>query len=234
MATMARNGNITFDTKIPIKSSFVLNGTSGVGKTYLCLEMIRHRKTAFTEPIQNAIFIFQTFQPEFLEFKDDSKVTFTDKLEDIDDIIAKNPHENYLVIIDDQLLKLELNAQTANFVAQFFIYRCSHNNSVPVLNIHNFFSKSVRLITLNSKYLFLFKVTRDFTQISVLGNQLGCGGDFLKWCLSIACERKGGYLVIDLHANTPDQFRFRNFLWPTNNMIVFMSPQCASVLSRKI
>jgi hypothetical protein len=217
------------DTRLDFPCSIIICGQPSSGKSHLCLSLVEKRDTVFKFPVEAVVFVYQNWQKEFDSINEkDPNVTFTPDLFSIDSIVKKQPELKWLVIIDDHIISIESNPKASQFVAEFFIHRATHQNCLPVFITHNLFSKSVRIMSLNCSYLILFKAIRDKSQISVLGNQLGCGS-FLRNALDSATEQKFGYLLIDVTRNTPECLRFRNFIWEKSDMLIFVPPQCASV-----
>jgi len=203
-------------------TSCIISGGSGVGKTWICLEMIRRRKSCFKKSIDSVVYVFKNWQEQFEEFKEDKEVYFIQDLFETDSIVSRNPNKSFLIFIDDQIISFENDKTVSQYVEEFFVFRAHHQNLHPVFICHNIFSKSLRLVSLNTGLLIVFRNLRDSTQLSILGNQLGYG-NFLKETLKkIVSENVHGFLVIDLNKYTPDKLRFRNFLWRTNNMKYFV------------
>jgi len=193
-----------------------------MGKTTLCLEMIRRRKTCFRTPVDSVVYVYQTWQESFREFENSNEVHFIKNIFDSENIFKKSPGNKFLVFNDDHLVSVENDKEVAKYIEEFFVHRAHHEHLYPVFICHNIFSKAVRLISLNAGIIILFRNIRDSNQISTLGSQLGYGS-FLKDVLSIiTCEDVHGFLVIDLNKYTPDRLRLRNFLWIKPVMKYFM------------
>jgi hypothetical protein len=159
-------GNEVIDIRLDWPSSILICGAPASGKSHLCLDLIDRKSCVFKQPVQHVVYVYQSWEPNFDILKEkDPSVHFVSDLFQIDDTISSAPDDNWLVFIDDQIINIEQNQKASQFVAEFFVYRSTHENLVPVFITHNLFSKSVRLISLNSRYIVLFKAIRDRTRI---------------------------------------------------------------------
>lgn len=200
----------------------VFCGCSAVGKTSLVCELIKRKQIVFVKPVEYIIYVYESDDSKFEQFKSDPNITFTTDIFKVDEHVR--PNQVGLVIFDDKIIQLEQSSSAAQYLTQFFVYRATHEQLIPIFLCHNLFSKPFRTLSLNSGYIVLFKAVRDKRQISVLGSQLGVG-NFLSIALDLAtAESSYGFLLLDLTTNQKDCFRFRTFIWPTGGNDLFYLP----------
>jgi hypothetical protein len=104
----------------------------------------------------------------------------------------------------------------------------SHHMNIDVIFIvQNIFhhGKEMRTISLNTHYFFLLKNPRDRRQALCLAGQTHPGDtqyfmDAYKDAISIPY----GYLVVDLKPDTPDEFRLRTRILPSESIKGLFSP----------
>jgi hypothetical protein len=96
--------------------------------------------------------------------------------------------------------------------------RGSHHRNISVkLITQNLFQqvRNCRDISLNAKYLILFKNVRDKRQFSYLANQVHPedSSGLFKAYLDVT-KRPHGYLLLDLIQHSEDRYRFRTNVFP--------------------
>lgn len=145
-------------------------------------------------------------------------VDFSEGLPDLENI---NPEENNLLILDDLMDELQKNKNCSNLFT-----RGSHHNNITVIAIvHNLFNqqKYTRTIALNTRYYVLFKSPRDTQQIQHFGRQIfPQHKTFIPAALKQATTKPYGYLIIDLHSQTPDTLRVHTGIFPDEIPLIFM------------
>ena len=204
--------DITFT--LPHPCTININGSTGVGKTFLTFDIIKKRKELFSEPIDAVTYVYSEFQPKFYELGDD--VTFTNDLYDI----AKIQNGPHLIILDDIQVDLASDKQKREFVTNLFL-RGSHHRSISVILIcQNPFTKGLRDINLNTQCLILYDYVRDRSVMSHIARQV-CPGKskFLQDAYIDAVTRSEyGYLVMTFH---PQLKKFK--YWVKNSL--FLTPE---------
>jgi len=214
----------TFDPRLKNKSAIIVYGSAASGKSALCLELIRRRKTAFKEPVNRVVYVYKEYQKEFNEFKHDAEVIFVDHYSAVRQEVEEYKGQHCLVVFDDQIVSIEGDRDYLAYLESFFVYRATHQCLVPVFITHTLFSPKIRLCSLNCKVFLLFRNRRDVTPISVLGNQLGVG-NLLKLALDdISATDNYGFLCCDLTNDCPEHLRYRNFIWEKPDMKFYTKP----------
>jgi hypothetical protein len=92
------------DIKLTHPSRIVLIGPSAVGKSTLCLKIIRQRNVLFDLTFDLIVYVYSHWQQEFDEFLIDPHILFITNIELINDIIVGDEKRNYMLFLDDQLL----------------------------------------------------------------------------------------------------------------------------------
>ena len=123
-------------------------------------------------------------------------------------------HENLptLIVLDDLM-----DSAYSTKVGELFTKGSHHRNISLVLITQNVFHQgpSSRDISLNSKYIVLFKNPRDNTQIVHLARQVYTENisSFHKTYLDV-CKTPHTYLFLDLTQSINDLLRFRTKIFP--------------------
>lgn len=188
--------------KLKHPSSCLIIGPSQCGKTSLVREMIK--KCVYDPRIQRVKWCYSYSAPWFLE---EPTIEFIQGL--------PNSYENGdLIVIDDLMQRLN------DKIADLFTAASHHCNVSVILILQNLFPrlKVMRDISLNAHYIILFRNARDVNQVYCLARQLYPGNsNFLTDAYIKATTKPYGYLVIDIHPQTTDEYRLRESLFPCSN-----------------
>lgn len=121
-----------------------------------------------------------------------------------------------LLIIDDMML-----CKDDGKIVDLFTRGCHHGNTSVFFITQNIFhqGKGQRDISLNAHYIVCFKNPRDKAQIRHLAHQI-CPEKplFLQEAYTDATSEPHGYLLLDLKQDTPDEYRFRTNIFPTDSV----------------
>jgi len=184
--------------------TMMVAGPSGCGKTTFVLDLLRHlklKKILWCNGIAKAIpkDIYSTNKVEILKNVPD---TF------------ENTDDGTLIILDD----LMTEAYNKN-ICELFTKGSHHNNLSVVLVTQNVFhqAKYCRDISLNCKYLVIFKNPRDKSQICALARQIypENSAELIR-VYNEATSRPHGYLLFDLTQSANDLTRFRSDIFKKN------------------
>ena len=180
-------------------SSCLIVGPSRSGKTSLAREMIRRK--IYHPNIKRVKWCFSYHATWFWE---EPSFHFIQGLPD-------SYEEGDLIVIDD--LMRHLNDKISDLFTG-----ASHHCSVSVILIlQNLFPRInvMRDISLNAQYIILFKNSRDSTQINCLGRQLyPRKSKYFVDAHIKATTKPYGYLFIDIHPRTTDEYRLRENIFP--------------------
>lgn len=193
----------------------LISGGTGVGKTYWVERFIINNKSMIQPDIQEVLFYYSEWQPAYSRLEKHG-VKFMEGLPEIDSIRGDRRR---LIVIDD--LMDDINKD----VSLLFTKISHHRNTSVMLLVQNLFGKNKeqRTISLNSKYIVVFKNPRDRSQIIHLARQAFPGQEnYVRESYINATSEKHGYLLFDLTQNTPDAYRLRSKIFPTENQVVYM------------
>ena len=188
-------------------SSCLIVGPSQSGKTSLVRDMIKKR--IYGRNIERVKWCYSYSAPWFLE---EPSIEFIQGLPD-------SYEKNDLIIIDDQMHRLNEK------IADLFTAASHHCGVSVILILQNLFprAKVMRDISLNAHYIILFKNARDVSQVNCLARQLfPKNPKFLLDSFIKATDKRYGYLVIDLHPSTTEEFRLRENLFATENGLLWI------------
>lgn len=203
--------------------SAILAGPSGCGKTFFIKNMLDHAGSVFSEMPQNIVWCYSCWQHLYKELQCKYPIIqFVQGLPDkFDDDELLPPNKVNLLVIDDLMVHGSENRDLERVFTQFV-----HHRNLSVFFItQNIFckGKSSRTISLNAKYMVLFKNPRDKLQIATLARQMYPGNvNFFMEVFADATNKPHGYLVLDLNANTPDSYRLRTGLFPPDLPVVYI------------
>lgn len=183
--------------------SFVLAGSSGVGKTILIFKLIDCLHTVCPE-IEKVHYFYEIWQTKFQEYI--GSVHFhhgPPTLELLEEC------KNCFVVIDD------LMYMDSKFLSKIYCVYSHHLNFSVLVTVQNLFHANFREISLNTKIVILFKNCRDENQIVTFMRQI-----FPKNFKSAveayknATSTSFGYLLVDLRPWSDDNQRLRTNIFP--------------------
>lgn len=103
--------------------------------------------------------------------------------------------------------------------------RLSSYNITTVFIVPNLFppGKHVRTISLNAHYIVVFKNPRDSLGINTLVRQAFPNTvNYIMESFKDAMEKPYSYILIDLHAITPESCRLRTMIFPREQQIAYV------------
>ena len=215
--------NVPSVIKFNHPTTIMIAGPTFSGKTTFVRRML-HDHMIDPAP-QRIIWIYKEKgdESEFAQLKQEfPQVEFLSKL-DIGRLDNLDARENNLVILDDVMSE----AGDSKEVAKIFTQGAHHRNMTVVFLVQNVFqqAKQMRTISLNTHYLVLYKNPRDQSQIRVLSYQMFPGKkNFLVDAYSDATKTPHSYLLVDLHPETPDQYRVRSKKFPGDDLTGYVAP----------
>lgn len=186
--------------------SAIISGPSGCGKSVFVLHFLEHLWEMCKEPFSEIIWYYGQYKPDSVK----APVVFREGLPDLESVYGPG---SKLLIIDD--LMRESDAR----VVDLFTKGCHHGNISLLFITQNIFhqGKGQRDMSLNTHYMVIFKNPRDKAQIRHLARQV-CPERplFLQEAYTDATSNPFGYLLLDMKQETPDEFRFRTCIFPTD------------------
>ncbi len=203
----------------------ILAGQSGSGKSTYVYNILKHQDVMFGQfPPKVIKYFYGIYQPLFDEMKSTiPNISFHPGLpthEDIENFT--NPSTHCVIIIDD----LMASAKDSDIVQDIFTKISHHRFCSCFLLLQNLFAqgKAMRTISLNSKFITVFRNPRDAFQLQILGRQLfpkspNAIVEAFNDCLTLD---RFPYLVIDLTPHTPSEHRIRTKIFPSETTIVYV------------
>jgi hypothetical protein len=205
---------------IKLKHSFgmIVAGPAQSGKTEFVRRLIQYRYEVCFPPPERIIWMYGQFQSRYNDPIGDVNIEY---VEGFDSSVIENRITNKAtwLIIDDLMSEISSDKR----VTSIFTKKVHHLNMSCIFLVQNIFyhGKEMRTISLNCQYLCLFQNNRDKSQITNLAKQLSPGNvKFVQEAYDDATSKKYGYLLVDLHPETPNAFRFRTNVIPGDGLTV--------------
>ena len=191
----------------------IVAGPTGSGKTVFTFKLIEEAQEMISPPPERIMYCYGEYQAVFSNYP---QVEFIEGLPDLSEFDGK---QRILLIIDD------LMREAGDSVEKIFT-KMSHHRDISVIFLtQNLFfqSKNFRTMSINSKYLVVFMNPRDASQIATLGQQMFPNNKkFLVDAFRQATEEAHGYLLIDLHQETPQKYRIRSHIFDKDRQYVYV------------
>lgn len=186
----------------------IIAGPTSSGKSCFIKRFLNHRDEMINTQISDIIYC----KPEGQ--KADWSIPFTQLVDGVPETDIFRDQKPRLIILDD--LMREANGS----VIDLFTKGSHHYNISVIFVTQNFFNqgKGCRDISLNAHYIVCFKNPRDRQQIRCLARQISPENpDFIQEAYNDATSRPYGYLLFDLTQTTPDKYRYRTSIFPTDS-----------------
>src|SRR5438093_6087999 len=197
-----------------------LCGASYTGKTEFILKLIENHQILFIPNVQRIIFVYAENQPSLFERikKAYPETVFIEGLSELQsktEFISSLPT---LLVLDD----IGHESNMSEYILQLAV-RESHHKNITVLYVqHNIYTqqKFSKTISLQAKYMILFKNPRDMNQYKYLGNQLyGTNGG--KILVLVFRDISEGvpypHLIIDFHPEGNQKLCLISNLFPESD-----------------
>lgn len=182
-----------------------LSGPSGCGKTEFVHKLIDYREDLFDIPPKKVVWCYKEWQNAYSIMQEKFNfIKFVDGIPEDEHEIVSDTSLTHLVVFDDML-----GEKDEEKIKLWFTRKGHHRNASVIYITQNMFSqsKSSRTISLNSRYMILFRNERDNNQIKTLANQMQ--SPHLIAAYNDATSVPHGYLVIDFHSRTQKGLRLR-------------------------
>lgn len=179
-------------------ATYLLSGPTGSGKTSFIKQFLHERYELIDTNIEEVIYCL----PE--EQVVDESIPYTKLHRGIPDISMFNDLKPRIVILDDLLSSVNTT------VVELFTRGSHHFNLSVMFVVQNLFNKKIREISLNSHYIILMKNPREKLQTNTIARQISPENSrFICDAYKDATEKPYGYLLLDLHQTTPEEYRVR-------------------------
>jgi uridine kinase len=214
------------DYRLKFPFSMLVCGSPFSGKTTFVLNLIEKCEDSINQNINNIVYFYGEHQPLFTEFaKTHPHIYFVNNVEEAEKNLIKTQPSLY--ILDDLLTNLQSDKKLNDYITKYFVQKAHHCNTSIILLVQNIFPQNTRTISLNATYIILMRQIRDKRAASYLGSQIKPHyPNFIPDALEQATQNKrGAFLVIDLHHDTVEEFRVRNFIWISKDMRLFLAKE---------
>jgi hypothetical protein len=188
----------------------IVAGPSSCGKTTLVKNIIERSSDILTTKPRKILYSYSIWQDAF----ENIPAEFIEGLPADDKLTSGT-----LLIVDDQM------GECGKELSKLFTKKSHHMDISVIYIVQNIFSKEreMRDITLNAKYLFLFKNPRDKGQIIHLAKQMYPRSiSYMMDAFHDATSTPFGYLLVDLTQDTDEKFRLRTGILPNETNYVYI------------
>lgn len=205
-------------------TSMIVCGPSGCGKTYFIAQLLNNIDTSFDTQINKVIWCY-TEDNSINYIKNMTIQSNNPTLHEIEFIKGvpssfENPNNDAILIVLDDLMMDAYNSQVSNLFT-----RSSHHRNISVILItQNIFhqSRHSRDISLNAKYIIVFKNPRDKIQFQHLARQIYPEKTQDLMIIYKECtDTPHGYLLIDLTQNQHEFLRFRSDIFNKQHIVCY-------------
>ena len=194
-------------------------GPSGCGKTTFVLKFLENLPSMVDSPIEQVVWCCSRGSEPKIESENKTRVIIRHEIPPFKEF-GGSP---ILYVIDD----LMSEGAYGKDVCKLFTRGSHHFNISVFLITQNIFYQSAqsRNISLNSKYIVVFKNPRDQLQFGHLARQVyPKKSSELERVFKESTEEAFGYLVLDLGQDTDDRCRFRTKIFPQDEATVIYVP----------
>lgn len=216
--------------KLKHPSSLLISGPSGSGKSTFVCKLLSNLHDNYDTKITQVHWCYteENAKPSFNS--DRVKIIYHIGIPESFSNINNDP---ILIILDDLMNESGNDAR----VSELFTRGSHHRNISVILITQNIFHKGAhtRDISLNAKYLVLFKNPRDPSQFQHLARQIYPNNSR---CLSNVykevTEKPHSYLFIDLTQSVNDQLRFRADIFNPHGCVCYPNTKTVSLRENAI
>lgn len=178
----------------------LISGPSGSGKTTFLKKLLINKTYLINKEIKRVMWCYgeEKAKPDFPN---------VEYYFGLPEHIENETNEAILLILDDLMM-----GAFNKTVCELFTKGSHHRNLSVIVVTQNIFHKAshTRDISLNSKYIIVFKNPRDKLQFQILARQIDPGNaSELMRIYKEVTDEPHGYLVIDLTQNINDILRYR-------------------------
>lgn len=207
----------SFHIKHP--ATVIIAGPTQAGKTEFVIKFLKHIDTLIRPKPDRILWAYGEKNAKQMDkiAQVAPNVEFCEGLPDLQNV---SENDNNLLILDDLMDEIGKQSSCANL----FTKGSHHKNITVIAIIHNLFNNQrySRTISINTRYYVLFKSPRDNQQIQYFGRQIfPHNSKFLPDALSQATHKPFGYLIIDLHPQTPDHLRINSGIFPDEIPLIY-------------
>ena len=207
--------SVEFDQlKFPIPSGMVVSGPSNSGKTQWVLKLLENAQQMFTPPPKAIVWCYGQFSEVIPRLE--RKGWHVHEGTPNDHLLSKIP-KPFILVLDD--LMGDIDQKT---LSDLFTKKSHHNNFSVIFLTQNLFEKHTRTARSNAQFVVLMRSPNDMLSVQNLARQLfPRENNYFLHSYRQATEHPYGYLLISLHANSPNLLRLRTNIFPGEDQVVF-------------
>lgn len=215
------------DPRLHHPFNMIISGSTQAGKSELTAQILQRKNEIIYPRIYRVEYCFGEAQPRIFA-KLQATVPNITFCKGLPTVFGDELQRPTLYILDD----LMDESVKSKDVQDLFTRGTHHRNLSVILLTQNFYHKNMRTLTLNAKYICVFKNPRDNTFICTLGSQMNNRRKNLLMEDAFAQSTKHpyGYLFIDCAQNQNDWFRLRDRIFPDDLCTFFVDKDCPNKL----
>ena len=199
----------------------LIAGPTCCGKSQFVKRLLESGEEMIDGAPENIIWCYSLYQSAYDEMQNSiPNIQFVEGVPtDLESMI--NPSIRNAVVIDDLMQEVS----NCPRITSLFTKGCHHRNLSVIFILQNIFhrGKELRDMSLNCHYLVLFKSPRDSSQVTHLAKQMFPGhSKYMLESFQDATSRPYGYLLCDLKAQTPIDFRLRANIFPGETQYAYV------------
>ena len=194
-------------------------GATGSGKTEFVKQLLEKNQIMVDPPFDKKIVAYGEWQPAYENMKG---VEFVRGLSE-EVLKRENLRGHTIIVIDDLADEID-----SKLIGNLFTKYSHHRNLSVCFLLNNLFFKglsTMRLVSLNTHYLCLFRSARDQNSIETIGRQMfGKAYKYMLQAYHDATKKKYGYLIVDSKADSDPRIRLRTQVFPPNTPVCYVIP----------
>lgn len=163
--------------RIPMRSTIILSGVTGSGKTIFLKNVFSQQYWSFTEDVvkvyviakvstQNSYAVLNNFLERY-----NIPVEFYDTIKNLPELL-ETIESNSVLIIDDFMVDASKDKNLMQTMTNVFNVDSHHRHIITIVTLHNIFYDGFRTVRLNSNFLFLFRSPIDLNSALQFFRQL--------------------------------------------------------------
>ena len=217
------------DLRLTSPCRMIVNGQSGVGKSYFTVTLINNRHYMFQKPVDKVIYFYNELNPTIRLLEKDPSVSLIHGF-DYEMLLENPPSRHLLVIVDDHL-----NANCYDKLSELFAVKSRALNISCCLLTQNLFTKSGnaksynRDILINSTHSCIFNNKRDKLGVMAIARaSFPTKYRYFMDSYYSACEESTdgrGYLFLSLSPESKPEIELRTKIFYRSELTILFWPK---------
>ena len=215
-----------YDMRFKEGATHIICGPSESGKTSRLCSILKLKNQIIEngENTKNIVYYYSVWQSEYDKLNEVfNNVQWINKMPTNEEYVDRiKDHPRSICVIDD--FQTEINNELVKIVT----VSTRHYNSSCFILLQSLFppNKLARTVSLNAKYIHIFKTPRDLSNLNYLARQLRPFN--YRWIIDVYHEvTKNPYscFLIDVRPNTEEYLRFRSSYLPNEFPMTVWNPK---------